>query len=158
MPSILISEPVAAFAVGLMPANQVSSGEPLGIAGGCHDHRAGPYPHTAVMAADPPPRTAAGEPTAWQQVETLGVAEVVMCILKAQSGVPWANAAAVWRQRRGSGVYVLVTFLERSPSTRSGGGPAEVGGRAQVIAEFAAQRLGEDLVTAFGANDVIILQ
>ena len=158
MQSILISEPVAAFAVGLMPANQVSSGEPLGIAGGCHDHWGGPRPHTAVMAADPPLRTDAGEPTAWQQVETLGVADVVMSILKAQSGMPWASAAAVWRQRRDGGVYVLVTLLERPPSARPGGGPAEVSGRAQVIAEFAAQRLGEDRVTAFGANDVIILQ
>jgi hypothetical protein len=112
------------------------------------------------MAADPGPGIDGGEPSppGWRQVETLKVADVVMSILQARKATPWASAAAVWRQHRGSIVYVLVTLLERPPPPRPGDGQADADGRAQVIAEFAARRLGEDLATAFGANDVIILQ
>ena len=83
---------------------------------------------------------------------------MVVSILEARKAMPWASAAAVWRQRRGGFMYVLVTLLEQAPSAQPGDGHGEASGHAQVIAEFAARRLGDDLVTAFGANDVIILR
>jgi hypothetical protein len=78
-----------------------------------------------------------------------------MSILKARNQMPWANAAAVSRQRRADAIYVQVSMLEHSSSP---GQPATDGdGRIEVIAGFAARRLGEELVTAFGNKDVIIL-
>jgi hypothetical protein len=81
-----------------------------------------------------------------------------MSILEARKAMPWASAAAVRRQHRGSTVHVFVTLLEGPASPQRGDGQADADGRAQVIAEFAARRLGEDLATAFGAKDVIILR
>ena len=81
---------------------------------------------------------------------------MVMSILEARKEMPWASAAAVSRQRRGDAVYVRVTLLENASLT-AGDGPADTDGRIQVIAGFAARQLGEELFTAFGDKDVIIL-
>ena len=62
-----------------------------------------------VMEPDPDPAGIDGrEPSARRQVETLGVADVVVSILEARKDKPWATAAAVWRQHRGDPVYVRV--------------------------------------------------
>jgi hypothetical protein len=110
-----------------------------------------------LMEPDPGPGIDGREPSARRQVETLGVADVVVSILEARKAKPWANAAAVWRQRRGDTVYVRVILMESAsaPSPDPGGAGQE--GRTEVIGEFAARRLGDDLVTAFGAKDVIVL-
>jgi hypothetical protein len=119
------------------------------------------------MAPDPGPGSDGREPPAWRQVETLGVADVVVCILQARKERPWASAAGVWRQHRGGTVYVRVILLESAPAPSSSAasfsaaspdaGAAGQDERSEVIGEFAARRLGADLVTAFGAKDVIVL-
>lgn len=93
----------------------------------------------------------------WRQVETLGVTDVVMSILEARKEMPWASAAAVSRLRLGSTTYVQVSLLECSSSS-AGSGPADTDGRIQVIAGFAARQIGEELATAFGDKDVVILK
>ncbi|MGD0704134.1 MAG: hypothetical protein ABSA02_30155 [Trebonia sp.] len=109
------------------------------------------------MAPDPGPGIDGRPPPARRQVETLGVADVVVSILEARKEKPWANAAAVWRQHRGGTVYVRVILMESASAPSPAPGEAGQEGRAEVIGEFAARRLGEDLITAFGAKDVIIL-
>jgi len=109
------------------------------------------------MASGPGVGIDGGEPSALRPVETLGVADVVVSIVKARRDKPWATAAAVSRQPRGDTVYVRVILLDGVSGPPPGEGAADQKGRAEVIAEFAARRLGEDLVTAFGARDVIIL-
>lgn len=97
-----------------------------------------------------------GESPGWRQVETLGVADVVMSILEARKEIPWASAAAVSRQRHGSTTYVQVSLLERASSS-PGDAATDADGRIQVIAGFAARQIGEELATAFGDKDVVIL-
>jgi hypothetical protein len=95
-------------------------------------------------------------PLSWQDVETLGVAEIVMAILDARKIMSWATAASVSRERRDDLVYVRVKLLE-GPSASSTGALAEKPGRSEVAAAFAARQLKEDLAAAFGQKDVIIL-
>lgn len=92
----------------------------------------------------------------WQQVQTLGVAEIVMTILAARKTIPSATAAAVSRERHGSGFRVRVRLLEGTPS--ADGNPQVPGGTEGVIAIFVARQLGADLTDAFGEKDVIILK
>jgi hypothetical protein len=94
----------------------------------------------------PPPRS---PPT-----ETLGVAEIVMTILEARKTMPWATAASVSREVHRDLVHVRVRLLE-NPSLPSADRPE---GHDEVVAAFTARRLGEDLATAFGQKDVIILK
>jgi hypothetical protein len=95
-------------------------------------------------------------PPGWQQVETLGLAEVVMTILEARQTMPSSKAAAVSREQHGDVLHVRVSLLSDPPA--SGGdspGPGEPG---VVVADFAARRLGQDLADAFKDNEVIILK
>ena len=108
------------------------------------------------MAPDPDPGIEGGESPGWQQVETLGVADVVMSILEARKEMPWAKAAAVSRQRRAGTTYIQVSLLERS-SSAPGDDQADSDGRIQVIAGFAVRQIGDELATAFGDKDVVIL-
>jgi hypothetical protein len=91
-------------------------------------------------------------PPSWQAVEALGVPEIVVAILEARKTKPWATAAHVSREQCDDLIYVRVTLLEKPA-----GGLADKSGRGEVIAAFAAYRLGEDLALAFGQKDVIIL-
>jgi hypothetical protein len=90
-------------------------------------------------------------------VETLGIADVVMTILKARKTMPWATAAAVSRESRGDVIHIRVSLMESSPSSSSGR-PKDQPGRSDVVAAFTARRLGADLAAAFGQKDVIILK
>jgi hypothetical protein len=92
----------------------------------------------------------------WQQVQTLGVAEIVMTILEARKTMPSATAAAVSREQHGGGFRVCVSLLDDIPSPD--GDPPDPGLPQGVVEVFAAQRLGQDLTDAFGDNDVIILK
>jgi hypothetical protein len=91
-------------------------------------------------------------PPYWQQVQTLGVADVVMTILQARKTMPSATAAAVSRDRHGKGFRVHVHLLDsdRTAEARYGTEGA--------VAIFLARELGDDLVEAFGSEDVIILK
>ena len=97
-----------------------------------------------------------GAPPDWQQVQTLGVADVVMTILKARKAMPSATAATVSRTRHGDGYRVLVSLLEGSPSAEADGG--HPGAIDEAVAIFVARELGKDLADAFGGKDVFILQ
>lgn len=89
----------------------------------------------------------------WQQVQTLGVADVVMTILRARKTMPLATAAAVFRERHGGGFRVRVCLIEGAPSPA--GNPD---GHEGAVAIFVARELGKDLTDAFGGRDMIILQ
>ena len=118
-------------------------------------------------STDPP----AGDgplPPDWQQVQTLGVADVVMTILRARKTMPLATAAAVSRERHGSGFRVRVSLLEGAPSPAGNpentenwdnpGSSENPGGHEGAVAIFVTRELGKDLADAFGGRDVIILQ
>ena len=94
------------------------------------------------------------EPTSphWQQVQTLGVAEVVMTILEARKTMPSATAAAVSYERHGGGYRVRVRLTDGTPPPED---PDDIEG---TIAIFVARQLGNDLADAFGDKDVIILK
>ena len=107
------------------------------------------------FSADPPAGSGPAGPY-WQQVQTLGVADVVMTILEARKAMPSATAAAIRRESDGGGFRVRVSFLEETASP--GESPRHPGGDGKVIATFVARRLGRDLTDAFGDRDVIILR
>jgi hypothetical protein len=89
-------------------------------------------------------------PPAWQQVQTLGLADVVITILRARKVMPLATAAAVSREKHDGGFRVHVNLLE--------GAPKNPDGNEGAVAIFVARELGKDLTDAFGSRDVIILQ
>ena len=125
------------------------------MASDSHDHRAVPGLETAAMSPGTDPALDDGKPSPdWDPVETLGVADIVMIILGARKTMPTATAATVSRHRHGDVFHVRVSLLK-------GGNRPEAGrtdGAGEVIANFAARQLGQDLVDAFGTNDVIILK
>jgi hypothetical protein len=99
-------------------------------------------------------------PLDWQQVQTLGVADVVMTILEARKAMPTAMAAAVYRSRHCDGYRVFVSLLESSPSTVPDVDvpDADVPDVDGAVAIFVARELRKDLADAFGIKDVFILQ
>jgi len=131
------------------------------MASGSHDYRTVPGLHTAGMSPGTDPAIHDGKPSPdWERVETLGVADVVMIILGARKTMPSATAAAVSRERRGDVFHVRVSLLKGPPSPSGGNRsePGRIDGPGEVIADFAARQLGQDLVDAFGSNNVIILK
>src|SRR5450756_2897924 len=94
--------------VSLAPSH-LSSGETLVIGSASHDHAGWPHRQASAMAPDPDPGIDGGEFLGWRQVETLGVADVVMSILEARKEMPWASAAAVSRQHHDNAIYVQVS-------------------------------------------------
>lgn len=120
--------------------------------------RAGPGLHTDGMSPGPDDSLIGdAQPSPdWQQVQTLGVPEIVMTILEARKTMPLATAAAVSRERHGGGFRVCVSLLEGTPSPDRI--PQDPGGMEGVTAVFVARRLGKDLADAFAGKDVIILR
>jgi hypothetical protein len=115
-------------------------------------------------SADPPDDDGPPSPD-WQQVQTLGVADVVMTILRARKTMPLATAAAVSRERHGGGFRVRVSLLKGAPSPAGNpdnpdnpGSAEKPDGHEGAVAIFVARELGKDLTDAFGGRDVIILQ
>lgn len=92
----------------------------------------------------------------WQQVQTLGVAEVVMTILEARKSMPSATAAAVSRERHGNGFRVCVRLMEGTDPPEHD--PEDPHGVEGAVAVFLARELGKDLAEAFGNTDVIVLK
>jgi hypothetical protein len=111
--------------------------------------------HTRRMPLSTGPSSGDGALPDWQQVQTLGVADVVMTILKARKAMPSATAAAVCRTRHGGGYRVLVSLLEGSPQADAADLEVDIDGAAAI---FVARELGKDLADAFGDEDVFILQ
>jgi hypothetical protein len=92
----------------------------------------------------------------WLRVETLSLAEVVLAILRAERKAPLATAAAIVREKHEEGFLVRVRLLEGTPPLAGDPGVKEASG--SLIAAFAALHLGQELLDAFGENDVIILK
>jgi hypothetical protein len=112
------------------------------------------------MAPGTDPPAGDQESSGWQQVETLGLADIVMTILEGRKTAPSSSAAAISQQRHGHGFHVRVTLLD-DPSLQPGGSWPEPVGAVRpglVVADFAAGRLGQDLVEAFDGNETIILK
>jgi hypothetical protein len=99
-------------------------------------------------------------PSDWQRVETLGLADLVMTILRARRTAPWATAAVVSRQSHGGALLVRVRLLDGTPAPAAGepGGGASEPDDGEVAATFAARRFCQDLTDAFGDKSVIILK
>jgi hypothetical protein len=110
---------------------------------------------TVRMPLSTGPSSGDGALPDWQQVQTLGVADVVMTILKARKTMPSATAAAVSRTKHGDGYRVLVSLLEASPSVDVTDLVEGIDGAAAI---FIARELGQDLTEAFDGKDVFILQ
>ena len=109
------------------------------------------------MPPDPDPLTPGGQPrSVWQQVQTLGVAEIALTILNARKTMPGATAAAVSREKHGGGFRVRVSLLGDAPATDDGN-PQDRPSAEEEIAIFVARQLGKDLADAFAGRDVIIL-
>jgi hypothetical protein len=104
-------------------------------------------------STEPPTDDGAPSPE-WRQVQILGVADVVMTILRARKTMPSATAAAVSRERHGDGFRVCVRLLEDTPSPDL----ADPGGSKGEVMIFVARELGKDLADAFGDKDVIVLK
>ncbi|MGH3225539.1 MAG: hypothetical protein ACRDPY_43780 [Streptosporangiaceae bacterium] len=101
--------------------------------------------------------TNGGQPSpVWQQVQTLGVAEIALTILNARKIMPGATAAAVAREKHGGGFRVRVSLLGDAPSTDDVN-PQDQRNAEEEIAIFVARQLGKDLTDAFGPKDLIIL-
>jgi hypothetical protein len=114
-----------------------------------------PRRQTVRMPLSTGPSSGDGALPDWQQVQTLGVADVVMTILKARKAMPSATAAAVSRTKHGDGYRVLVSLLEVSPPADAAGLHDGIDGAAAI---FIARELGQDLADAFDGKDVFILQ
>ena len=114
-----------------------------------------PRRQTVRMPLSTGPSSGDGALPDWQQVQTLGVADVVMTILKARKAMPSATAAAVSRTKHGDGYRVLVSLLEVSPPADAAGLDDGIDGAAAI---FIARELGQDLADAFDGKDVFILQ
>jgi len=114
-----------------------------------------PRRQTVRMPLSTGPTSGDGALPDWQQVQTLGVADVVMTILKARKAMPSATAAAVSRTKHGDGYRVLVSLLEVSPPADATGLDDGIDGAAAI---FIARELGQDLADAFDGKDVFILQ
>jgi hypothetical protein len=108
-------------------------------------------PRREGPAGDEPSR-----PADWLQVETLSLAEVVLAILRAQRKAPLATAAAIVKERGDSGFLVHVRLLEGTPPLADDPDANKAPG--SLIAAFAARHLGQELLDAFGNNDMIILK
>ena len=120
-----------------------------------------PGRHNAGMSSPADPAMDDAQPSPDRElVETLGVADIVVTILRARKTMPSATAATVSRERRGDVFHVRVSLLTDPPSPPGGNRPepGRIGGPGEVIADFAARELGQDLIDAFGNNDVIILK
>jgi hypothetical protein len=91
-------------------------------------------------------------------METLGVAEVVMTILKARKAMPAATAATVSRERHSDSVHVRVSLSDDGAADGIADGADGAEMTVTVIADFVAGRLGQDLTDAFDGKDVIVLK
>jgi hypothetical protein len=135
----------------------MSRGELRVIIRGCHDYRTGPRLQTVGMSPGSDPLTDGAQPSpVWQQVQTLGVAEIAVTILNARKTMPGATAAAVSREKHGGGFRVRVSLRGDAPSPDDGN-PQDQRSGEEEIAIFVARHLGKDLTDAFGGRDVIIL-
>jgi hypothetical protein len=102
--------------------------------------------------------TDGSQPTAaWQRVETLGVAQIVVLILEARKTMPWATAATVSRERHDEAFRIRVCLLKGTPQADQADQADQAAALGKVIADFTVGRLDTDLTDAFGDKDVITL-
>jgi hypothetical protein len=90
--------------------------------------------------------------TGAQRMETLMLPDVIMAILDSQSRFPLAASAALIREHDGEDVFIYVVLLddERQPISVEPGTITAV--------TYVTRHLGEDILTAFGDKQVIIVK
>jgi hypothetical protein len=86
-------------------------------------------------------------------METLGLADVIMTILRARRAIPDATAAEVTRERHQTVTHVRVSLRREQPTGEPGHSPG-----AALIGRFRVRQLDSDLVEAFQGRDVLILK
>jgi hypothetical protein len=106
-----------------------------------------------MTAGDDPVIGVAGPAPDWQEVETLGLADVIMTILRARRAIPDATAAEVTREKRQTVTHVQVSLRREPPTGEPGHSPGAV-----LIGRFRARQLDSDLAEAFQGRDVLILK
>jgi hypothetical protein len=106
-----------------------------------------------MTAGDDPVIGFQGPAPDWQEVETLGLADVIMTILRARRAIPDATAAEVTRERHQTVTHVRVSLRREPPTGEPGHSPG-----AALIGRFRARQLDRDLVEAFQGRDVLILK
>jgi hypothetical protein len=111
-----------------------------------------------VTAGDAPVIGVEGSAPDWQAVETLGLADVIMAILRARRSLPDAKTAEVARERQPTLTHVRVSLCHEPVPGPVPGGQARAAQPAVTIALFRARRLDSDLTEAFKGRDVIILK
>jgi hypothetical protein len=111
-----------------------------------------------VTAGDDPAIGVDGSAPGWQEVETLGLADVIMAILRGRRSVPAAKTAEVARERQPTATHVRVSLCHAPLPGPVPGGQARAAQPAVTIALFKARRLDSDLTEAFKGRDVIILK
>jgi hypothetical protein len=117
-------------------------------------------PHNVGVVPRSDPRVGGDRwpPCDVQRVETLRFAEVVMAIISSRQAAPWANAAAIARERRGEEFQVHVWLLDDEAPLSPGSIKAALADHGKIIAVFGASHLGKDLEDAFAGNDVMVLK
>jgi hypothetical protein len=110
-----------------------------------------------MTAGDDPVIGVAGPAPDWQEVETLGLADVIMTILRARRAIPDATAAEVTREKRQTVTHVQVSLRREPPPEPLAGEPGR-SPESVLVGLFSARQLDGDLVEAFQGRDVLILK
>ena len=111
-----------------------------------------------MTAGDDPVIGVGGPAPDWQEVETLGLADVIIAILRARRSHPAAKTAEVARERQPTVTHVRVSLCHEPLPGPVPGGQARAALPAVTIALFKARRLDSDLAKAFKGRDVIVLK
>jgi len=90
--------------------------------------------------------------TGVQRMDTLMLADVIMAILDSRASFPLAASAALIRERAGPDEVIHLVLLDEERQ------PLFVGPGTMIAVTYAARRLDQDILAAFGDREVIVLR